>query len=115
MDNLQNMQCAEAAGTVEVEPLAAIRDEEPKKEPTEEVPSPAELQMSALQKEISALRAELEAERAARINERNSRMSSGKIGGGESQYFTAAEVRAMSQSEVHANYKKIIESMKRWS
>ncbi len=77
--------------------------------------SGGELQLQALQEEIKALRAELEAERTSRINERNARMSSGRIGGGEAQYFTADEVRAMSQSEVRANYKKIIESMKKWN
>ncbi len=33
--------------------------------------------------------------------------------GGE-EYFSPAEVRAMTQKEVHKNYKKIMESMKHW-
>ncbi len=81
----------------------------------EEQSSEEKLQLQALQEEIKALRAELEAERTARINEKNARMSTGRIGGGETQYFSPAEVRAMSQGEVHANYKKILESMKRWN
>lgn len=30
------------------------------------------------------------------------------------EYFSPAEVRSMSQKEVHKNYKKIMESMKHW-
>ena len=36
----------------------------------------------------------------------------GAESGGE--YYSPSEVRAMSQKEVHKNYKKIIESMKHW-
>lgn len=50
------------------------------------------------------------------VNEQNARMSSGKLSGGAAaEYFTPADVRAMSQSEVKANYTKIIESMKKWN
>ncbi len=116
MDNLQDNQISEAAVGVEGEPCPSDRSEgQAAEQSAQEKPSGAELQMQALQEEIRALRGELEAERAARINERNARMSSGRIGGAEAQYFTAAEVRAMSQREVHANYKKILESMKRWN
>lgn len=50
------------------------------------------------------------------VNEQNARQSAGKLSGGASaEYFTPADVKAMSQSEVRANYSKIIESMKRWN
>ncbi len=35
-------------------------------------------------------------------------------GGGGKEYFTRDEVKAMSQAEVHRNYDKIRESMKKW-
>lgn len=53
--------------------------------------------------------------KAKQVNERNAYSSSGKIGGSAVEYFTPAEVRSMSQSEVRANYKKIRESMKKWN
>ena len=34
--------------------------------------------------------------------------------GAGGEYYTPAEVRSMSQKEVHKNYKKIMESMKHW-
>ena len=34
--------------------------------------------------------------------------------GGLGEYYSPAEVRGMSQKEVHKNYKKIMESMKHW-
>ena len=49
------------------------------------------------------------------VNQRNAYASSGKIGGSSEEYFTPDEVRAMSQSEVRANYKKIRDSMKKWN
>ena len=49
-------------------------------------------------------------------NKKNARLSSGKLSGGSSnEFFTPAEVKAMSAREVKANYSKIIESMKRWN
>ena len=42
--------------------------------------------------------------------------SFGSVGkSAESDYFTPTEVRAMTQSEVRANYAKILKSMKSWS
>lgn len=61
-------------------------------------------------------RIQLEREKADRINEKNATLSAGKAGrGAAAEYFTPAEVRAMSQLEVRANYSKIIESMKKWN
>ena len=34
--------------------------------------------------------------------------------GASGEYYSPAEVRGMSQKEVHKNYKKIMESMKHW-
>ncbi len=39
----------------------------------------------------------------------------GSVRGSHKEYFTPDEVRAMSQIEVRANYKKIISSMKTWN
>ena len=51
--------------------------------------------------------------KAREINSRNSALSTGQMGAsGNSQYFSPDEVRAMSRSEVRANYSKILESMK---
>lgn len=33
----------------------------------------------------------------------------------EGEYFTPQQVRKMSPQEIHKNYSKIMESMKRWS
>ena len=49
------------------------------------------------------------------VNDRNSMASSGRVTGNAPEYFTPDEVRAMSQSEVHANFTKIKESMKKWN
>ena len=50
------------------------------------------------------------------VNEKNASHSTGKAGRGTAEeYFTPDEVRAMSQSQVRANYSKIIESMKKWN
>lgn len=49
------------------------------------------------------------------VNDRNSMASSGRVTGNAPEYFTPSEVRAMSQSEVHANFAKIKESMKKWN
>ena len=53
--------------------------------------------------------------RAEQINQLNAYRSSGQAGNNTArEYFSPDEVRAMSQSEVRANYSKIIESMKHW-
>ena len=53
--------------------------------------------------------------RIAKINAANASRSPG-IAGRDlvSEYFTPDEVKKMSRSEVHANYSKIKESMKKW-
>lgn len=38
----------------------------------------------------------------------------GMNGSASGEYYSPAEVKGMSQKEVHKNYKKIIESMKHW-
>ncbi len=49
------------------------------------------------------------------VNEKNSVASTGALGtGAGEEYFSAAEVRSMSKSEVSANYDKIMASMKKW-
>ncbi len=63
---------------------------------------------------IHARRAFLARERSDSVNERNAALSSGRISGHSSEYFTQDEVRAMSQGEVRANYKKILKSMPKW-
>ena len=55
-------------------------------------------------------------QRTNAINAKNARLSSGKAGSSAiKEFFSPDEVRAMSQSEVRANYSKIIESMKKWN
>ena len=50
------------------------------------------------------------------VNRANAMNSSGSIGNKTgAEFFTPDEVRAMSQSEVRANYQRIIESMKKWN
>jgi hypothetical protein len=47
----------------------------------------------------------------------NAKASPGSLtgaGGAENGHFTREQVRAMSQAEVHKNYEKIVESMKKW-
>ncbi len=61
-----------------------------------------------------ARRASLKKFHTDAINERNAKQSAGRIDGSSGEYFTPDEVRAMSQSEVHANYKKILKSMPKW-
>jgi hypothetical protein len=57
-----------------------------------------------------------ERERIEAINRRNAQRSSGAAGKNtQKEYFSPEEVRAMSQSEVRENYKKIIDSMKKWN
>ena len=54
--------------------------------------------------------------RAEQINQLNAYRSAGQAGNNAvREYFSPDEVRAMSQSEVRANYKRIIESMKKWN
>ena len=53
-------------------------------------------------------------EKAQSLNEENKRRSSGSVEGNSNTYFSADEVRAMTQSEVRANYQKIMLSMQKW-
>ena len=56
------------------------------------------------------------ADAVSSVNKKNAALSAGFAGeAARGEYFTPSEVRAMSQSEVRANYTKIIESMKRWN
>lgn len=59
-------------------------------------------------------RQEHTARAAALSNMQNASRSSGALNPTPSDYFSPAEVRAMSQSEVRANYQKIIQSMQKW-
>ena len=57
----------------------------------------------------------LASEKAGGINEKNRQLSSGAINTAKNEeYFSPAEVRAMSAAEVRANYAKIITSMSKW-
>lgn len=60
-------------------------------------------------------RQQLKAEAVHAANQKNASLSSGYVGNGSVEYYTPDEVRAMSRTEVKANYKKIIASMKKWS
>ena len=61
-------------------------------------------------------RLEAERERIEAINRRNAQRSSGAAGKNTpKEFFSPEEVRAMSQSEVRENYRKIIDSMKKWN
>ena len=61
--------------------------------------------------ELSAARAV-----ADQVNQTNATRSAGRAGTDTAaEYFTAEEVRAMSQKQVRANYNKIRESMKKWN
>ncbi len=51
---------------------------------------------------------------ALESNQANQMRSSGSITGIENDYFSPAEVRAMSRHEVRRNYQKIVRSMKAW-
>lgn len=53
-------------------------------------------------------------ELALESNQANQRRSSGAVSGIENDYFSPAEVRAMSRHEVRKNYQKIVRSMKAW-
>lgn len=53
--------------------------------------------------------------KAESINSKNKDLSSGSLGTSKSEeFFSPAEVKAMSPAEVRANYTKIINSMSRW-
>ena len=52
--------------------------------------------------------------RAAQVQQRNRERSAGAVGQPEDEYFSPAEVRAMSQAEVRKNYQKIMLSMQKW-
>lgn len=61
-------------------------------------------------------RGELEKTRVRNFNEKNRRMSTGSLMQGEGEkYYSPAEVRKMSPSEVKKNYDDIIESMRHWN
>ena len=51
---------------------------------------------------------------ADRINNTNRQRSSGSLAAADADYFSPAEVRAMSQSDVRKNYQKIMQSMQKW-
>lgn len=55
-----------------------------------------------------------ESEIAAASNLRNRERSAGSLEGTDVGFFSPSEVRAMSQSEIRANYKQILNSMKKW-
>ena len=52
--------------------------------------------------------------RANQVLQRNRERSAGAIGQPDEEYFSPAEVRAMSQAEVRRNYQKIMLSMQKW-
>ncbi|MBE6554053.1 MAG: hypothetical protein E7666_06910 [Ruminococcaceae bacterium] len=54
-------------------------------------------------------------EQAESVNRQNSQLSSGALLGTEPEFFTPAEVRAMSREDVRKNYSKIVSSMKQWN
>lgn len=53
-------------------------------------------------------------QKALEYNHANARRSSGSLEPTAPDYYSPAEVRAMSQSEVRANYDKIMRSMQKW-
>lgn len=56
-----------------------------------------------------------EAKRIAEINAKNAKRSPGAAGKDTAgEYFSPEDVRRMSRAEVHANYSKIKDSMKKW-
>ena len=59
---------------------------------------------------------QLHRERVRALNSKNAELSTGKVGVDTAkEYFTPSEVRSMSRKEVHANYSKILNSMKKWN
>ena len=63
---------------------------------------------------LSERRRQLTEQKAAQYNLTNSHRSAGSVAGGENEYFSPAEVRAMSGAEVRENYQKIMRSMTQW-
>ena len=63
---------------------------------------------------LSERRRMLTAQKAEEYNRLNDARSSGALTGTEPDYFSPTEVRAMTQSEVRANYQKIMRSMQKW-
>lgn len=60
-------------------------------------------------------RASLAAKRAAEVNKENRDRSSGALNSDTyNDFFSPAQVKAMSAAEVRANYTKIINSMSKW-
>ena len=59
-------------------------------------------------------RREHTARSAAISNMQNASRSAGALNPTKSDYYSPDEVRAMSQSEIRANYQKIIQSMQKW-
>ena len=53
-------------------------------------------------------------QKALEYNKENLKRSSGSLEPTEPDYYSPAEVRAMSQNEVRANYDKIMRSMQKW-
>ena len=54
-------------------------------------------------------------EKAINVNAKNKELSSGSLNSSKTEeFFSPAEVRAMSAAEVRANYAKIITSMSKW-
>ena len=51
---------------------------------------------------------------ASQSNHNNASRSAGALSPTRSDYFSPAEVRAMSQQEVRENYQKILQSMQKW-
>lgn len=65
---------------------------------------------------LYARREAMRRERTADVNEKNGRYSSGRVGErGEEHFFSAAEVRGMTQTQVREHYADILESMKHWN
>lgn len=57
---------------------------------------------------------DLAEQNAKTFNRANDLRSSGALHATDPDYFSPTEVRAMSQSEVRANYQKIMKSMQKW-
>lgn len=51
---------------------------------------------------------------AEKRNKENKLRSAGSLAATENEYFSPAEVRAMTSHEVHENYQKIMRSMQKW-
>lgn len=63
---------------------------------------------------LSERRRQLTEQKASESNLSNGRRSAGAVGGVENDYFSPAEVRAMSQTQVRENYQQIMRSMQKW-